>query len=524
MMKKILAILCLFPSFALAVNDDISDRPELGTAVITDSMLAVNAGEAAGSRLSRILFTGSQYDVFLGNGTWTTNPAFNSLSATGGNVAAANVQVVKQWLTGLSYTADATAVVQGGMIYICKTTHTAGTFATDLAANRWELWGASTYLTPTGSASSLTVVATGFNGNLATTDDTVQEIAQKFDDFTAAGTGDMILANAQSVTGAKTFDPSMLKVKGSSTGVTSVASANTGATNYTATLPAATGTVAYTSDIAYLTGTSFVPTGAVDMSGTSSVTMGPLSFEGATADDYETTFSITDPTADRTVTVLNLNSTIPAASSVDASGKILSAGLADTPSANGISLFTAANYAAMRTLLDLESGTDFNVAASTTVAGIVELAIDSEVNTGTSSSIAVTPDSLSQSYAGTKEVCWMVKNATTVTAVADGLEAFVVPASMNGMNLIDLTCAVADLNSAASGSTTVVLRRVRGATAADMTSTGVTIAYNAYTESDETVDTSNDDLATGDHIYVDVNAVTSAVHKGLSCTASFRLP
>jgi hypothetical protein len=118
----------------------------------------------------------------------------------------------------------------------------------------------------------------------------------------------------------------------------------------------------------------------------------------------------------------------------------------------------------------------------------------------------------------------MVKNATTVTAVADGLEAFVVPASMNGMNLIDLTCAVADLNSAASGSTTVVLRRVRGATAADMTSTGVTIAYNAYTESDETVDTSNDDLATGDHIYVDVNAVTSAVHKGLSCTASFRLP
>ena len=266
-------------------------------------------------------------------------------------------------------------------------------------------------------------------------------------------------------------------------------------------------------------------TGAVDMSGASSVLMGPISFEGATADDYETTFSITDPTADRTITVLNLNSTIPAAASVDASGKILSAGLADTPSANGISLFTAANYAAMRTLLDLEAGTDFNVAASTTAAGIVELAIDSEVNTGTATDRAVTPDSLAGSNLGTKEVCWMVKKSDTVTgAAADGIEAFVVPASMNGMNLVDVTCAVADLNSAASGATTVVLRRVRGATAVDMTSTGVTVGYDEYTASDETVDTSNDDIATGDKIYVDVNAVTTANHKGLGCTAMFRLP
>ncbi len=37
------------------------------------------------------------------------------------------------------------------------------------------------------SASSLTVTATGFDGNLATTDNTVQEIAQKFDDFAAGG-------------------------------------------------------------------------------------------------------------------------------------------------------------------------------------------------------------------------------------------------------------------------------------------------------------------------------------------------
>jgi hypothetical protein len=124
----------------------------------------------------------------------------------------------------------------------------------------------------------------------------------------------------------------------------------------------------------------------------------------------------------------------------------------------------------------------------------------------------------------TKEIGWTIKDSDVVTAVADGKQAAVIPASLNGMNLVDLTCSVSDLNSAASGTTTVVLRRVRGATAVDMTSTGVTIAYNEHTASDETVDTDNDDVATGDKIFVDVNAVTSAAQKGLYCTASFRLP
>jgi len=60
----------------------------------------------------------------------------------------------------------------------------------------------------------------------------------------AAGTGDMILAAIQSVTGLKTFDTTKLAVKGSSTGTTAVASANTSASNFTTTLPAATITVA----------------------------------------------------------------------------------------------------------------------------------------------------------------------------------------------------------------------------------------------------------------------------------------
>lgn len=66
---------------------------------------------------------------------------------------------------------------------------------------------------------------------------------------TGGGTGDMILASVQSVTGLKTFDKDKLAMKGTSTGVTTFSTANTSATNYTATFQAASGTVAYLSDI-----------------------------------------------------------------------------------------------------------------------------------------------------------------------------------------------------------------------------------------------------------------------------------
>lgn len=43
------------------------------------------------------------------------------------------------------------------------------------------------FSTTAGSAASMTVDASGFNGNLATTDDTLQEVAQKLDDLVASG-------------------------------------------------------------------------------------------------------------------------------------------------------------------------------------------------------------------------------------------------------------------------------------------------------------------------------------------------
>jgi hypothetical protein len=84
----------------------------------------------------------------------------------------------------------------------------------------------------------------------------------------------------------------------------------------TLTLPTSTGTIALTSDIAAgivtetgtqtltnKTLTSPVITGAVFNDGS-------IVFEGATANDHETTFTITDPTADRTITFPDATGTV----------------------------------------------------------------------------------------------------------------------------------------------------------------------------------------------------------------------
>jgi hypothetical protein len=107
----------------------------------------------------------------------------------------------------------------------------------------------------------------------------------------------------------------------------------------TLTLPTATGTLALTTDIpagtATLTGTetltnktltSPVITGAVFNDGS-------VVFEGTTANDYETTLAITDPTADRTITFPDATGTVAFAGNVIANSLLTTTG--DTIYASG---------------------------------------------------------------------------------------------------------------------------------------------------------------------------------------------
>jgi hypothetical protein len=68
----------------------------------------------------------------------SANPSFNSVHASGGNLAAANKQVTKAWQSGLSYTAGVTSVIHGGQHYIAKTTHTAGSTSEPGVGASWE--------------------------------------------------------------------------------------------------------------------------------------------------------------------------------------------------------------------------------------------------------------------------------------------------------------------------------------------------------------------------------------------------
>lgn len=106
--------------------------------------------------------------TFFGLGA-SDNPSFNSVHASGGNLAAANKQVVKAWQSGLTYTATSTAVVHGSALYICTSSHTAGASTEPGVGASWgTVWaivtGAGDDL---GSASASDIVAL-FNSGTCT--------------------------------------------------------------------------------------------------------------------------------------------------------------------------------------------------------------------------------------------------------------------------------------------------------------------------------------------------------------------
>jgi len=104
-------------------------------------------------------------------------------------------------------------------------------------------------------------------------------------------------------------------------------------------------------------------------------------------------------------------------------------------------------------------------------------------------------------------------------AIGDGTLPFLVPLMLDGK---ELTYAIASVTTKGSANTTdIQIRRVRDGTEADMLSTKITIADDEYYASDGVIDTINDDISTGDLIYIDVDAVGTDA-KGLTVTLVFK--
>lgn len=159
--------------------------------------------------------------------------------------------------------------------------------------------------------------------------------------------------------------------------------------------------------------------------------------------------------------------------------------------------------------------------ASDTVDGIVELAIASEVTTGTSTTLAITPDALAgSSLFGVKAIGLYAVEASTDLTVTDGV-AYIppIPPCLNGMNLISARAAV--MTAGTTNATTIDIYNLTDSH--DMLSSAISIA-SAGTSGTGTVNTSYDDVATGDILRVDVSSVSTTAPKGLLVTLEFQLP
>jgi hypothetical protein len=160
--------------------------------------------------------------------------------------------------------------------------------------------------------------------------------------------------------------------------------------------------------------------------------------------------------------------------------------------------------------------------ATTSAQGASELATTAEVNTGTDTGRTITPDALAGSNLGTARGGLVLVASDTAVATGDGTEGIPAAASMNGMDIINVVCTVHD--KGITGTTDIQLRRRRAGSDVDVLSTKVTIGDEFFAQ-DGVINTSNDDIATGDIFYFDIDAIHSGTApNGLSCVFEARLP
>lgn len=164
-------------------------------------------------------------------------------------------------------------------------------------------------------------------------------------------------------------------------------------------------------------------------------------------------------------------------------------------------------------------------AATTSATGAVELATTAEVDTGTDTSRAVTPDAIAGSNLGEKSVSVHVVDGTTSVATGDGQAYFMLPDSMDGMDLVALEAAV--VTAGTTGTTDIQIHNVTDSV--DVLSTKLTIdsgeTSSTTAAADAVIDTSNDDVDSWDVWRIDVDAVQSGTApQGLVISLTFRLP
>jgi len=233
---------------------------------------------------------------------------------------------------------------------------------------------------------------------------------------------------------------------------------------------------------------------------------------------------ITELTADTSPTSDDLIITVNDVAGTPANKKVTIANLNAALDHDTLSGFVAnehIDWTADQGATNIHSG---NISSATDLAeGIVELAIASEVNTGSATDRAVTPDALAGSNLGTKSLQVTAFDYKTNITVGDGAAYVTVPSSYAGMNLVAVHARV--ITAGTTGTTDIQIHNL--SQTADMLSTKITID-SGETGSDTAataavIDTSNDDIASWDVLRIDVDAISTTAPKGLIVTMEFRL-
>ncbi len=219
------------------------------------------------------------------------------------------------------------------------------------------------------------------------------------------------------------------------------------------------------------------------------------------AQDGVDAISATFPLPASQVTIVDADdhySTTTVEGALDEIGDDLAAHLADTSDAHDASAISL-----------LDSANDFT---ATDVEGALA-EIQTDVESLTAAVGAVTSSAQ-------RVATIILSPVTDAVATGDGAAFFMVPAIMNGLNLIAVKAGHAVTGA---GALNVQVRRRRSGSSVDMLSTALTVDT---TEEDSStaataavINTSNDDLATNDKIFIDVDGASAAL--GTMVTLTF---
>ncbi len=197
------------------------------------------------------------------------------------------------------------------------------------------------------------------------------------------------------------------------------------------------------------------------------------------------------------------------------------------PSAFTISLLDDAAATNWRSTLGVAIGSNVQAfdASLSAIAGASNAANTLNYWTATDTVTALPFTAAARTLVNTKLLIVVVTAPGAATSTGDGKVKIPVPAELNGANVTSVVATVATPGT--TGTTNVDVDRFRAGAGVDVCTQNAvidTLEYSSATGTAATINATNDDLATGDFLYINVDAVHTTPAQDLSVTIGVTFP